>query len=344
MSTSPSPHAGAGPRRSARWLMFVTICLTSLASATAAADDDRPATFGDLAVPGVESAGSFRQLFAPTSVELPPSVRFSYPEPPRSLFYREQATSSFFQEQQPPPAEADAPPKHTGFAALVYSTGSDFKAYPRRRSTYVILGIGLAAAGLAHPLDDDVREGFADTGKGVDRFFGPGKYMGLAVVQAGAAAGTWVVGRYFMKPKQGEGRTNKISHLGFDLLRANILTQALTYGVKYAVRRDRPTGECCSFPSGHASVTFATASVLERHLGYRAAWPTFVIAGYVAASRLQDNRHFLSDVLFGAALGITSGWTVVGRHGREDYALMAVPMYRGAAVSFVWTPGSHAGD
>jgi hypothetical protein len=341
MSTSPSPHAGSGPRRSARGLSVVAICLTSLAGATVVAADDRPATPGDLAVPGVESAGSFRQLFGPPSVELAPSVQFSYPEPPRSL-YQEQATSSFFQEQQPGPA--DPPPKHTGFAALVYSTGSDFKAYPRRRSTYVILGIGLAAAGLAHPLDDNVREAFDDSGKGVNRFFVAGKYMGLAVVQAGAAAGTWVVGRYFMKPKQGEGRTNKISHLGFDLLRANILTQALTYGVKYAVRRDRPTGECCSFPSGHASVTFATASVLERHLGYRAAWPTFVIAGYVAASRIQDDRHFLSDVLFGAALGITSGWTVVGRHGREDYALMAVPMYRGAAVSFVWTPGSHASD
>jgi hypothetical protein len=322
--------------------MVVAICLTSLASATVAADDDRPATFGDLAVPGVGSAGSFRQLFRSTSVELPPGVQFSFPEPASSLFHRKQATSSFFQDQQPGPAHP--PPKHTGFAALVYSTGSDFKAYPRRRSTYVILGIGLAAAGLAHPLDDNVRDVFDDSGKGVERFFAAGKYMGLAVVQAGAAAGTWVVGRYIMKPKPGEGRTNKISHLGFDLLRANILTQALTYGVKYAVRRDRPTGECCSFPSGHASVTFATASVLERHLGYRAAWPTFVIAGYVAASRIQDDRHFLSDVLFGAALGITSGWTVVGRHGREDYALMAVPMYRGAAVSFVWTPGSHAGD
>ena len=64
-------------------------------------------------------------------------------------------------------------------------------------------------------------------------------------------------------------------------------------------------------------MTFATASVIERHFGYRASWPMFLIAGYVSASRLTDNRHYLSDVLFGSALGIASGWTVVGRHGRR---------------------------
>ena len=141
-----------------------------------------------------------------------------------------------------------------------------------------------------------------------------------------------------MAPDEGT-HTNKVSHLGFDLLRANIVTQALTYGVKVAVRRDRPTGECCAFPSGHASVTFATAAVLERHFGYRASWPMFVIAGYVSASRLTDNRHFTSDVLFGSALGMAAGWTVVGRHGRQDFTFMPVPVRGGVAVMASWAPG-----
>ena len=101
--------------------------------------------------------------------------------------------------------------------------------------------------------------------------------------------------------------TNKVAHIGFDLVRAQILTQVMTYGIKYSVRRNRPTGECCAFPSGHAASTFATAAVLERHFGLRAAWPTMLIASYVAASRLHDNRHFASDVVFGAALGLTTG-------------------------------------
>jgi len=62
------------------------------------------------------------------------------------------------------------------------------------------------------------------------------------------------------------------------------------------------------------------------------------VAGYVATSRLADNRHFLSDVVFGSALGIASGWTVVGRHGKSNYALMPVPTRGGMMVSVIRTP------
>jgi membrane-associated phospholipid phosphatase len=142
-----------------------------------------------------------------------------------------------------------------------------------------------------------------------------------------------------MAPDPRAGRhTNKVAHLGFDLLRAQILTQTFTYGIKVAAQRDRPDGSCCSFPSGHASTTFATAAVLERHLGVRAAWPTMFLASYVAASRLYDNRHFLSDVVFGAALGTACGWTVVGRHGRSQYALVPSPVKGGIAVTLVHVP------
>lgn len=240
-------------------------------------------------------------------------------------------------EQAVAAAQVPTEPEHTGFNALVRSTASDFAAFPKRKSTWVILGIGAGAAALAYPIDDDLNENLQDA-TGLQKFFKPGKYLGYGWVQGGAAVGLYLVGRYAMEPEAGT-RTNKISHLGFDLLRANLLTQAFTYGIKYAVRRDRPTGECCAFPSGHASVTFATASVLERHFGYRASWPMFVIAGYVSASRLTDNRHFLSDVLFGSALGIATGWTVVGRHGRENFTLLPTPVRGGVAIAGSWSPG-----
>jgi membrane-associated phospholipid phosphatase len=225
---------------------------------------------------------------------------------------------AFFEQQ---PAAQHPEPTHTGFKALVVETGRDFKAFPRRRSTWVILAVGGAAAAIAYPFDDEVNARLAGS-DAVGRFFAPGKYIGSVYVQAGTAVGLYVIGRYMLPHPDGESRTNKVSHLGFDLVRGLIVSQALTQGIKITVQRDRPTGECCAFPSGHASATFATAAVLERHLGYRAAWPTFAIAAYVGASRLHDNRHFLSDVLFGGALGIASGWTVVGRHGRSNYALM----------------------
>jgi membrane-associated phospholipid phosphatase len=46
-----------------------------------------------------------------------------------------------------------------------------------------------------------------------------------------------------------------------------------------------------------------------------------------------DNRHFLSDVVFGSAVGIASGWTVVGRHGRNEYALQPVPVRGGMMIA-----------
>ena len=228
--------------------------------------------------------------------------------------------------QTPPERE------HTGLAALVYTTAADFKAFPRRRSTWVILAIGGAAAALAHPADDAVNEQLVGSST-VGRFFAPGKYIGSTYVQAGAAVTLYAIGRYVMPKKDGAPKTNKVSHLGFDLLRSVIVSQALTQAIKQSVRRERPTGECCAFPSGHAATAFATASVLERHFGYRGAWPTLAVATYVAMSRLHDNRHYLSDVLFGASLGIASGWTVVGRHGRSDYTLLPVPVPGGVAVT-----------
>lgn len=260
----------------------------------------------------------------PPSSGLPPVGRDDTSIPSRDL-------APVLFEQQP------AEPEHTGFRALVSNIGGDFKAFPRRRSTWVILGIGAGAAALAHPADDSLNARMTGSAA-VGRFFAPGKWIGSAYVQVGAAVGVYLVGRYAVRRAPGESRTNKVSHLGLDLIRAAVVSQAFTQAIKYTARRDRPTGECCAFPSGHASSSFAAASVLERPLGYRGAWPTLVIASYVAASRLHDNRHFLSDVVFGSALGIATGWTVVGRHGRSDYSMAPVPTRGGVMIAFFRTP------
>jgi len=271
--------------------------------------------------------GSLRQLFAPDqplAAETPATATVAEADPPS-------------QPAAPRPAE----PQHTGFQALIRTVGSDFVAFPKRRSTWVFVGIGAGGALLAHPADDNVNSRLIGS-PAVGRFFAPGKIIGSAWTQTGVSVGLYVVGRYVLPHAEGEGKTNKVSHLGYDLLRAQIVSQALVQGIKIAARRDRPTGECCSFPSGHAATAFAVASVLERHLGYRAAWPTLLAATYVGASRLHDNRHFLSDVVFGSAIGIATGWTIVGRHGRSDYALLPVPVRGGFALNLMRAP--HNGD
>ena len=273
-------------------------------------------------------------------------IRFRLAEPhrlgrrPRSRWGHPAGRLGLSQQQ---PSAPHPQPQHTGLKALVFETASDFNAFPRRTSTWVILAIGGAAAAAAHPFDDKVNARLAAS-DAAGRFFAAGKYIGAAYVQAGAAVGLYAVGRYVLPRAEGQPRTNKVSHLGFDLIRGLIVSQALTQGIKVAVRRDRPTGECCAFPSGHSSTAFATASVIERHLGYRGAIPTYLIASYVALSRLHDNRHWLSDVLFGGALGVASGWTVVGRHGRSNYALIPVPVRGGVMVSISRQPFGDSRD
>lgn len=64
-----------------------------------------------------------------------------------------------------------------------------------------------------------------------------------------------------------------------------------------------------SFPSGHAFTAFAGAELIRLEYGRR--YPGIAVMGYVVASgvgfmRMYNNRHWFSDVLMGAALGILS--------------------------------------
>jgi membrane-associated phospholipid phosphatase len=224
--------------------------------------------------------------------------------------------------------------QHTGWSSLIKDTAQDFLAFPKRKSTWVILAAGSVGALATHPADDYVQEHVVGNST-AQNVFKLGKFVGSTYVQVGTAVGLWVAGRYFVAPATDQSKTNKLSHLGFDLMRAQIVSQGLVHAIKYTARRDRPTGECCAFPSGHATTAFATAAVLERHFGYRGSWPAILGATYVAASRLVDNRHFLSDVVFGAALGEATGWTIVGRHGRSQYTMQPVPVRGGMMVALV---------
>ena len=230
------------------------------------------------------------------------------------------------------PKEVAPPHAHTGWASLAKDVARDFAAFPQRRSTWTLLGIGAAAALAAHPADAYVERQIVGN-ETADRAFLLGQWIGNVDVQVGAGVGLWAAGRYLVAPVAGESRTNRYSEIGFDLIRAQILSQAIVGGMKQSIRRDRPTGECCALPSGHSATAFAAAAVLERHLGYRASWPALAGAMYVATSRLVDNRHFLSDVMLGAALGTASGWTVVGTRGRQQFTVQPVPVSGGMMIA-----------
>ena len=246
----------------------------------------------------------------------------------------------------PAPAAGSAPsgttfpmPQHTGLSTLLRDTVLDYATFPRRESSWWIVGIGGALAAALHPFDDDVNAHLVSSGA-ADKIWKAGNIVGGPVMYIAPPA-IYLYGRYILPRFDDDASTtNKWSHMGLDLVRAELLEEGLVQAIKLSVNRTRPNGQPYSFPSGHAAATFAFASVIERHLGARLALPTILIATYVGTSRLHHNVHFLSDVVFGAALGTAAGWTVVGRHGRTNYSLMPTPIPGGMALLVSRTPRS----
>jgi len=197
-----------------------------------------------------------------------------------------------------------------------------------------IAGAGGALAIAVHPVDQTFNQRLMSSSDFVNAFFAPGKYLGDTPEQVAFSLGTYAVGRFRNQPK--------VAHLGMDLVQAQLLSELLVEPIKFATQRPRPDGSNNqSFPSGHASVTFATATVIERHLGWRKSMLGYAIATYVAMSRMHDNRHYLSDVVFGAAVGTIAGRTVV-HHQRDYWAFTPVPVPGGGVALMVsrtrWNP------
>jgi hypothetical protein len=222
------------------------------------------------------------------------------------------------------PAGPPPTPRHTGIKAMFKDIFQDVKHLPSKENLFWA-GVGGGLALAVHPADDNLNEAFVNSNFAHD-FFKPGEFLGELYTLLGFAVGTYAYGRAKDQPK--------VSHVGMDLIEALAVSEGLTQAIKYSTRRERPDGSSKnSFPSGHAADTFAFATALERHLGWKGAVPAYIFASYVAMSRLPANRHWFSDVVFGASVGIISGRTVT-RHGREyPVAVAAVP--GGAAIMYV---------
>jgi membrane-associated phospholipid phosphatase len=174
----------------------------------------------------------------------------------------------------------------------------DIKELKSKESLIIFMNGGILAA-LALPVDGSITLGASSTRFLKAGFGTTGKLLGEEYIQAGSAAATYLAGALFDKPK--------MAAVGRDLMEAQFVSAVTTQALKFSVRRTRPDGEARSFPSGHASASFASAMVLHRHFGTKVAIPAYGAALYITMSRLQANSHYASDILIGAALGMAVG-------------------------------------
>ncbi len=83
----------------------------------------------------------------------------------------------------------------------------------------------------------------------------------------------------------------------------------ITYGLKYAVNKDRPEGNGdYSFPSGHTSMAFQGAAFIQKRYGWKNGLPAYLGAAFVGWSRVESDKHDATDVFAGAVIGTLSSY------------------------------------
>lgn len=124
------------------------------------------------------------------------------------------------------------------------------------------------------------------------QYFGPALTLGLKL---GGMEGRSDWPRFFASAAMGYG-----------------IMALLVNTIKYTAKEMRPDGSSAnSWPSGHTATSFVGATILHKEYGLTRS-PWFSVAGYGIATatgvmRVLNNRHWVSDVLSGAGIGILSG-------------------------------------
>ncbi len=126
---------------------------------------------------------------------------------------------------------------------------------------------------------------------------------------------------------------SNVRDTGREAIEAALFAGLITNILKPIFARERPyqsdgqtifhgfSTQYSSFPSGHATLAWAVASVVAmRTDGWIVPTVAYGLATVVAMDRVNDQAHFASDVFTGAAIGLTTGRFIVNRHRRQSAA------------------------
>lgn len=94
------------------------------------------------------------------------------------------------------------------------------------------------------------------------------------------------------------------------MFKSEAMMLGATYLLKASIHERRPdNSNSQSFPSGHTAQAFMAATILSQQYGYRYTWlpyAAYTVAAGTGLLRMANNKHYICDVLVGAAIGILS--------------------------------------
>lgn len=197
------------------------------------------------------------------------------------------------------------------------------------------------AFALSYVFDKEIRSDLAANHSGtLKSLTGGGSFVGDPFLHIGVAAALYGVGAL--------SETPGFMRLGEELGEALFLADGTTFILKEAVGRGRPaTGDgngsyrpfqfkndYDSLPSMHTASSFAVAHVLAFHT---TSLPVKILcyagAGFVAFSRLYQEKHWTSDLVIGAAIGELAGDSVTRFRTLQKGELTVAPLSMGGVPS-----------
>jgi membrane-associated phospholipid phosphatase len=215
---------------------------------------------------------------------------------------------------------AAQPPRRTFREALRTFTSDGrylvtFPARAVRNGVWATAGV-VAAAALVMNRDEEIRDivlesNRAAAGRTATKF----EPLGRLEVEAAALGTLYLAGR--------GTKNERVIASAATAFEAYLWAAVITSAAKGAFGRERPgrgsgEGEFFSgdsiFPSGHTTRSFAIAAVFSARGGRKAACIAYPVAAFVGLSTVQEDKHWMSDVVAGAGLGLAIGRGIASRH------------------------------
>lgn len=207
---------------------------------------------------------------------------------------------------------------------------SDFSSPLSTNAKYITMG-GLLVSGLVYLNKSSrtyrKRESYDDAKPFGDYGF-IGNHLGYGLLNVMYVGSAYVYGKSYNNKEA----IDSSKHMA----KASLFSLGITMALKKTINERRPgyPDDPDSFPSGHSSASFAFASVIAARHGWYWGGSAYALASFISFSRINDDYHYLHDVIFGMTIGASYGWgTYFNYKSKSNYTVSLLPTYGGASLS-----------